>query len=140
MMIKYVFYGITGENSTPMLFNGNTKLSLKSLNEYCDTNAYVDSFKISCRFKPYSITYDKFLSIDDDNVNIILMNNIQEYDDYNQSTQYIALFTVGNHAYTCSFGIGLTIGEYNTLELQFSQDTFSVYINAQTTKLACGDW
>ena len=88
------YSGITGRNSTTMIFKGSPRL---------DEELYVTNFKISFRFKPYSISYGRLISINHDNAQIILQDNGANYDNSDVNVEYIGLFKVGNHVNIMNF-------------------------------------
>ena len=52
------------------------------------------------------------------------------------NAQYLGLFKVGNNTWSSNVGEGLTIGEWNTIEMEYLDDAFTVYINDETTNVA----
>ena len=129
---SYRYSSVTGGNSTAMIFNGSTRLDLEALDLEAldlDEELYVTNFKISFRFKPYSISYDRLLSIDNDNVKTILQDNNANCATSHVNAQYLGLFKVGNNTWNRNVGEGLTIGGWNTIEMPYLDD-------GETTKVA----
>ena len=131
---SYSYSGVTGGNSTAMIFDGYTKLDLSPLD--LDEEVNVTNFKISFRFKPYAISYDRLISIDNDNVEIILPDNSANYINSDVNAQHLGLFKVVNNTWSSNVGEGTTVGEWNTI-VEYLHDAFTIYITDATTKVAC---